>query len=492
MGNITILLYNFSKVLRLKKSLIIILLSIFTLNILLYSFSDKITFPKEQRRLDASGFTYSLAKKFSYFYYYTGNFPLSTQNKKLNYSKNEALKEISKNGKDLIMEYYHWSRLGEHARILAFLPDAWLNGSPQKPSIHLFNTLIFILGLSILYLGFWYSNKASLGLLIVILINTTPFYLFEIFINQNIFGLLGSTFFIILGLNVSLILLNKRDLFITYLLSIMTGVIIGFFSEFRNEVSITLLSAILIYFLANSIKFYNKIALIIIVIFSFNSVKKVLRNYFNTKFEETVNLVGIQGGHVYNGAKISGHNFWHPLFCGLGDFDTKYGYEWNDLVAYKYAIPTLNRKYKMNLKHKPGQYHLNQYYDDAKKYYIKPEELEHYETVMKEKVLYDIKNDPLWYAEIIWKRVINVLTKTLPYSYLGFLGLPLLYYLFEHKKWNFLKLILISLPLSATSIIIYSGKGTTYNSMFGYFIITIILYELSKFFKKISLETTVK
>ena len=30
---------------------------------------------------------------------------------------------------------------------------------------------------------------------------------------------------------------------------------------------------------------------------------------------------------------VAGHAFWYPVFCGLGDFDTKYGYEWNDRVG---------------------------------------------------------------------------------------------------------------------------------------------------------------
>jgi len=472
------------KWLRTKRALLIVLVFISFTNISLYTFSNKIKFSKEQVRRDASGFTYSLAKKFTYFNYYTDYFPLATTTAKLKYSKQDALSEINENGKNLIMEYYHWSRLGEHARIWAFLPDAWLKNSPKSPSIHLFNVLVFLISLLILYSGFWFVRKPSCGLFIVVLINLTPFYLFEVFVNQNIFGLLGSTFFMVMGINMFLFFSEKKDLFKVFFLSILTGAIIGFFSEFRNEISIVLLTLIFIYLLLNNFRFYVRIILSFIAFISFSSTKKVMRSHFDTKFQKTIELVGEHGGHVYNGAKINGHNFWHPLFCGLGDFDTKYGYEWNDLIAYKYAIPELNEKYNMNLKYRPGQYHLDQYYDDARKYYIKPEELNHYETVMKDKVLSDIKNDPLWYLEIIWKRIIRVLTKTLPYSYLGFVAIPLLYYLFEQKKWHWIKLIIVSLPLSATSIIIYSGRGTTYNSVFGYFVLLIIVYEVFQFFRK--------
>jgi len=119
------------------------------------------------------------------------------------FSVNILLYSLS--GKDLIMEYTHWSRLGENARILAFLPDAYLAGSPENPSVRLFNTLVFISGLMLLFWGFWRIKKPIFGLLLVMLINCTPFFLYEIFSNQNIFGVLAAVFFMILGINLPLL-----------------------------------------------------------------------------------------------------------------------------------------------------------------------------------------------------------------------------------------------------------------------------------------------
>lgn len=42
------------------------------------------------------------------------------------YSKQGAMTEIEENGENLIMEFKHWSRLGENARIFMFLPYAVL------------------------------------------------------------------------------------------------------------------------------------------------------------------------------------------------------------------------------------------------------------------------------------------------------------------------------------------------------------------------------
>jgi len=394
------------------------------------------------------------ANKFAYFYYYKNQFPLATLNDDLTYSEEGANEEISLRGKDLIMEYTHWSRLGENARILAFLPDAYLAGSPENPSVRLFNTLVFISGLMLLFWGFWRIKKPIFGLLLVMLINCTPFFLYEIFSNQNIFGVLAAVFFMILGINLPLLFskaLNFKRVVFTVLIS---ALLIGFFSEFRNEISVVLVSLLLLCLAAKNLKISKKIVLIVLAIISFNLSKKLIRNHFELKFEEASELVRLNKGHVYKGAKISGHNFWHPVFCGLGDYDTKYGYEWNDKKAYAYAIPI--------------------------------EELMNYEKVVKAKVVSDIKNDPMWYVTILIKRVFKTLTTTIPLPYVGWLIFPLTFYLFKKKKWSLLKLILVSLPLSATSIMVYSGKGSTYNSVFVYFIMAIILTECCYHYKNSS------
>ena len=129
-----------------------VILFIAVVNVSLYNIISVSGFPDSiQSRKAASGFSMDKAEKFIYFYYYTGNFPLASLNENLLYSKEDAVKEIAENGEDLIMEYEHWSRLGEHVRIWAFLPNAYLRGSPENPSIKLFNSIIFTLSLIILF-----------------------------------------------------------------------------------------------------------------------------------------------------------------------------------------------------------------------------------------------------------------------------------------------------------------------------------------------------
>lgn len=466
-----------SKILLLAVFIIIIITNMF---LYLNRDSEKISTKISHSRKDASGFTYDYAKNFIYFYYYTGNFPLATMNDSLVYSKQGAITEIEENGENLIMEFKHWSRLGENARIFMFLPYAVLKKSPEKPSIIFANTLLFILALMALFWGFWQIDKAYLGLLLIVLINTSSFYMYEVYGRENVFALMGIVFFIVLGLNLKLLTNHKKNIYVSLVLLIVSSFLIGLISEIRNETAIVLCSMILLIVLAKGLNIKMKGLYLIVVIAVFMLTKQSIQLYFEKNFESTAELVQKHGGHVYTGGRIKGHKLWHPIFCGLGDFDTKYGYKWNDKVAYQYAIPILKEQYKIDVNYS-GKYYLDDYYDNDSLYYKKFDEVPEYELVMKEKVIGDIKNDFWWYAEIILKRISRTMTQTNPIQYIGWLLIPMTILLFYRKNYLFLYLLLISLPLSATSILIYSGDGSTNNSVFGFFIVIIfidLLYEL--------------
>ncbi len=469
---------------KLKRFLFVTLIIIIATHISIYKYTEFQEVSDTQSRKATSGFSYDKAHKFIYFYYYTGFFPLATLNNNLNYSKEGALHEIETNGKDLIMEYFHWSRLGEHARIFAFLPNAWLSGSPQNPSIKLFNAMVFTISLLLLYWGIWSIGYPIIGLFLVLSISFTPFFLYEVYCNQNIFGLAGSVFFAILGLNINLLFVEARRKYLHILLALISGLLIGFFSEIRNEVSIVLLSIIMIYALSNRQKIFFRVILLLLVLASFYGSRKLVRHYFDKKFHEATQLVSTKNGHVYPEARIAGHRFWHPVFCGLGDFDTKYGYQWDDRVAYWYAIPILKEKYNIQLSYS-GKYHTDDYYDEKRIYYIKFDEIPEYEQIVKDKVIADITSDPLWYASIIMKRVGRTLGKTLPFNGLGWVMVFLAIYLMVRKRWPFLNLLIVSLPLSITPIAIFSGFGSTYNSVFGYMVIFILAIEFWLLFQQV-------
>jgi len=461
-----------------KKTLLIGISVILLFNIFTYILTDYVNIKKIQSREKTTGLSHDKAQHFFYFFYYTGNFPLTSLNKKLKFSKDDAINEINNNGNNLIMEYGHWSRLGENLRIITYYPNAIIRGSPENPSVKLFNSIFFVLGLILVFIAFVKINKALLGSIIVAIVNMTPFFIYEIYQNQNILALLTSGFLIVLALNLKLIFAKKVSIYKLIIISILSGIVVGFTSEIRGETIIIIGSTLLIYLLSKSLKWYLKIIPIVLVIIAMFFTKTEIKNYFNNNFEQTYQLVKEHNGHVYNGKRNNAHIFWHPIYCGLGDFDKKYGYKWSDRVAFEYSIPILKEKYNLDFKYNKGDLFLDEYYDKDKLYYKKFDDFVEYEEIMKDKVLSDIKSDPLWYANILVKRFVRILTITLPIPLIGWISLLLIFILFRIKQWNYLKFIIISLPLSFTPFVIYSGDGTTYNSFFPIITISIIIYWL--------------
>jgi hypothetical protein len=428
---------------------------------LFYVFSGRI--PGWQRRVGVSGFSYDKAHHFLYFHYYLGLFPVVSLEEK-EYSREGALRVLEEKGESLRMEYRHWARLGEHARILCFWPNALVKNSPQQPSLKLFNALFFLLGLFCVIIGFSWVKMPLVGFFFAAIVSVTPFFLFEVYRSRNIFGLMASVSMILLGLHLATIFDRKPTRW-ACILPVVSGLLIGFAGEVRGEIMPLLLSCLMAYLFSRQLKLWPKVLFILLLFVSFIGARQGIRAYFDTQFDRAYEVVSQQGGHPYEGRRIGGHIVWHPIFCGLGDFDGKYGYRWDDRVAYRYALPVLKERYGLDLRYKGG-YHLDEYYDKDRLYYKKFDEIPQYEQVIKEKVLHDIFNDPLWYVTILGKRLWRILTRTAPLPFLGLLAFPFLFIVFKFKAWRLFKLFLFTLPLCLSPFLIYSGDNSTFGSLY--------------------------
>ncbi|MBN3034320.1 MAG: hypothetical protein JW861_01940 [Bacteroidales bacterium] len=431
----------------------------------MYIRPDKYPVMEIQKRCVTTGFAHSTGHKFLYFYYYKKLFPVATLQGEPEYSPEGAEKEIRQQGDQLIMEYFHWSRLGENARIWAYMPDAWLRGTPENPSIRLFNTVVFGLGIIIMLVGFASAGLAFPGLILAVIMCLTPYFRYEVFGNQNIFALMASGFMLIAGLNLPLTN-GRMKATAVILLPVITGAISGFFSEIRGEVGVLAVSAALIYLLSHGYPIWKRLMMIVLMAVAFWMVKQSIRSYFDRKWEEAAEVVAVNGGHVYTGKRIYSHRFWHPVFCGLGDFDTRYGCVWDDTLAYAYALPVMKEKCGIDLEYSGYKYHPELWYDSARLYYVKFDEIDEYEEVIREKVLNDITSDPRWYAGILAKRTLAVMTHTLPFEYAGWLLIPVAVILWIRRSRIPGVLLIASLPLSFTPLLIFSGGNNTYNSFF--------------------------
>lgn len=431
----------------------------------------------------ATGIDYENARHFYYFYHHLGHFPLTTTIEDKADSQEAAQQVLESSPDTLLMERDHWVRQGEYARIWAFVPDMLFRGKIAEPSVQSFNVVVFGVALISLLLAFWKIQRFTIGCLLVALLATSPYLTFEIYRNGNLFGLpivLGS---ICLAINLRLI--DGRDLTIRSIWRpAISGTVIAILSQMRNETMPIILSCAAVCWLAGSLRWKIRLLFASVLLGCFFTGKAVVFNHFESKWAETETMVATVGGHVYNGPRIGGHPVWHPIFCGLGDFDRKKGYLWNDLWAFEWGTQQIKANSGTELQYDPSKFHLDEYYDEAKKYYVMHAELPEYNDAIKAKLLADISSDPIWYFTIVAKRIIRQLVYTTPigidrYSlnlrYLG-LAIPLLFGgLLFRRQWFEVKLLLWYTPLAASSIVVYSGGNNTFNSPFHFVAIAIVV-----------------
>ncbi len=452
--------------------------AVIALNVLLYAATEHIEIPSLFGRQDASGLSHDKAQKFVYFFYHLGAFPLTTQQSELIDSEAGAQQSIIDHGEELMTEWKHWARYGEHARIWAYMPHAFVYKDRLKPSVKLFNAFIFLTGLLCCLLGFSKINRLFLGIGLVGIINLSPFFIYEIYSNENIFGLACSIFLILLGTHLFL-WKNKSITSLHFIIIFIGATLCAVLSEMRNSFSVVLLSQLIFIACIPKLNWRGKFFLLIFGLCVFWGFRKTIAYYFKNKQVVTEQLVERHGGHVYSGHSTGGHGIWHPIFCGLGDFDKKYGYTWRDQTAYAYSIPHLqNLGYDFDYE---DGLHTGTYYDGSKLFYRKFEEIPEYEAIIKNKVIMDIASDPLWYMLILLKRLIAICSFSLPIPFIGWF-IIYLFYKFAREKNRFgIVLLLTSLPLSLNALLIYAGQGATFNGVFGY---VVFAFLLESFWKK--------
>jgi hypothetical protein len=224
---------------------------------------------------------------------------------------------------------------------------------------------------------------------------------------------------------------------------------------------------------------------------SFFFVSYATRSFLDYKFRKAAAKVEEVGGSAYTGPRYFYHEFWHAVWCGLGDFDTKKGYVWKDIETFKFVQPKLQA---MHPEEKiPAYYHLDRTYDKAGKYPVFIGEISGYHDIVREKILSDIKSDPLWYLDILKKRVNRILSEATPVGIafkedawrvggraVGWMWIPLFAFVLAARRWWYAKLMLFSWPLSISAIVVFSDRGVAWYStyhIFGVFVLVALVAE---------------
>jgi hypothetical protein len=410
--------------------------------------------------------------RFLYFLYYTGLYPVVAREgharlmqdpEYRRFRPESARRVLAERGETLYMEWGQTIRAGDMGRAFLYLPHAIWTGSARDPRMAPTHAVAFTIALWALWAAFWWARDPVLGASAVALLGSNPFQLYAVHVHENVFGWAITAGVVTLA--VCLPLLSRRPAERTaWVLVILAGAVLGTVRQIRPEPVTILASVALAGLLSSRTSWTRRLLRGALAVAAFTAAAFAWQAFFDFKFEQARKVVSAAGGTTYQGPRDRHHTFWHPLWCGLGDFDRKHGYKWSDAAAKQYARPILRERYRA-MGRVPDERFI--FWDPV------------YEQILKEKVMRDITHDPLWFAGILGRRVLRVLEWTtpvrlsvggrhldLPWS--GMAAAVLVAVLALLRSWPLVKLALFPLGTSLAAILVFTGTvpGQTYTGWF--------------------------
>ena len=439
-------------------------------------------------RLEASAGHLDWQEDFVYFLYYLNLYPIaSISTKSPEYSIEGARRLIAEQGQTLVMDRYWTIRYGELAKTYLYLPHVWLKGKPIRPRMLHANALGFTVALLALFTAFWYVEETTLGAILVVLMGSNPFQVNEVYANNNVFGWPITLTLLVLALHVPLIARRLHRFSAIVALALASGIILGTLRQIRTEPVLVAAAVAGVYLTATQLRWWRRLALVLLLGVTFAATSSGWTAFFEAKYREAYRVVKAAGGDVYDGPRHLHHFFWQALWCGLADFDHKYGYRWSDTRSISYAWPILQHRYNYQPVGypplAPDFFHVltfGTYWDRGRQYARTPYEIPEYIEIVRNKVLGDIIHDPLWYASILARRLARILAQSTPPSFAlgngwfvslpgrplwGYLAVVAALVLLRRRAWFALKLIGFTVPLAGTALLVYSDGGTALYSV---------------------------
>jgi hypothetical protein len=421
--------------------------------------------------------------KFVFFLRHLNLYPLATRAPIRADTREEADEILRTRPESLVMDEEWTFRSGDRGRTLLFLVDSFLRGTTQKLSVRPATVLAWIIALSALLVTFSRAGAPALAVCLVVALGSNVAATHEIYGattrygGANIFGWGFIAAAALLALHCDLLLGRGRRLGRWAVLApVVSGILVASIRTVRSEPTPLLASCVLVYLMQHWLPWSKRLALVAALAASFFLGTSSWDRFFQFKFEQAAATLERVGGTPYPGPYVRYHEFWHPVWCGLGDFDRTHGYVWDDRAAYAYALPIMRDAYRVDIPSADvsANFIKGEAWDAAGLYPKLFSELPHYDEVIRDKVLADIRSDPTWYLTILLQRVRRVLFDNapvqaawgphrlrLPAAVGGWLLLGALLVCACLRDSTGIALILFTLPLWATPLLVYSDRGVS-------------------------------
>ncbi len=413
--------------------------------------------------------------RFFYFLYHLGLYPVASATPPKVDSHAEAVRILRQEPKTLYQDFGLTFASGERGRTYLYWVDALLRGNRIDPALRPAHALAFGLALAGLFASFWWIGRPLFGGFLVALLGSNPFQLYAIHGQDNVFSWSITAMIVLLALHVPLLGPGRKSLRLVLGVAVATGLFMAVVRHVRSEPTPMLIAPILVYATLSRAKLRERIVAVVLCLGVLVVGEGLVAKRLESKLHTAQRAIATAGGVPYNGPLVLHHEFWHPVFCGLGDFDTTHGYAWDDRVAYRYALGVAEKRAGKQLDYNPTFWAQKRSYDGGGRYPIPFfEDLPGYHDIVREKVLRDIKSEPGWYLGILAKRTQRILTETTPVAlnvagksfafaspWLGPAAVALLLVLLAMRRWGDAKLLFFAAPLSAPALIVYSDRGMT-------------------------------
>lgn len=411
----------------------------------------------------------------AYFYHYLGLFPIHTlENPRPTATPEAAAEAIKTRGAELVLAETY-----DRLTLLSYLPDIFMGGDPYAPKHNTGAWLGFMLALAALYTAFWTARLELLGIVVIALVGSDPFQLHEIYKHDNVFGWVINIGLLATAINLPLIVNHRYYLTrggpaaaYLWVAPVLTGGLLGMFRHLRTECVTTLVATLAVYAFLSGVSIRRKVSVIAILIMAYGVSNVSWSMYFDRLSKQAVSVVVSNGGTVnssYGDQRY--HPFWHPLWGGFGDFDGKYGYLFWDRVITDYAAPIVATRPDAN-----PDVHIRL--------------TKAYGEVLRDKIIHDIVNDPVWYGTIIVKRLHRAIMENTPLRLslgarwidipvsslvtvpLGLLAI--LCYLWR-REWSMPRLMLYPFAIGGVSIAVTSINGYHYYMLLHLFLSALLV-----------------
>ena len=390
------------------------------------------------------------------------------------FDREAAKRVLAEKGDTLSMDTAQTIRAGDMGRVLLYLPYALWRGDTRDPRLAPTHAVAFTLALGALYAAFWWVRDPVLGAAAVALLGSNPYQLYEVHFRENVFGWAITAG--VLALALSLPLLQRRAVRRAWALPLAIGVILGTIRQIRPEPGAIVVSAGLACLLAARVSWPRRAALAAVLVASFLGTSAAWQGYFDRKFDEATRVVSAAGGRVYHGPRDRYHAFWHPLWCGLGDFGQKHGYEWRDKAAAHYAAPIVQERYRA-LGREPNWSYL---FWDPVYYEVLADKVRSRHHARPGLVPRSPRAAHRAGLHLDDSRATRRRSRRLDLPWNGLLTVPLLLGLAATRSWHLLKLAAFPLGTSLPAVLVFSGTypGQTYMGWFHVIAASLVLSAL--------------